>query len=948
MSQAGIVDVIGTHPQVPILFVCDVGSAVPIANTLEILGSVVTAHSIPLDTVGSGNTVNIEVQYASAAASSVGTNAGVASFNSAQFTVDSNGWVTLSGTAAAQAFTVDAFTAPGTNPVAPNGSGIVTVTGGQVAAGTTANVIRTNSLAANTYTIQIQRSQAVAVSTVGDNGVSHFNSTYFTVDLNGFVSINGAAIGETITGDAGGALSPTAGNWNILGSSVAAGTTPVQTSGSGSTLTVQVQRTQAIAAADATKVGLAAFDNTRFTVDSNGFVSINGSGIGETITGTVGGALSPTAGNWNILGSSTAAGTTPVQTSGSVSTLTIQVQKAQAIASTNATNVGLAAFDNTRFTVDANGFVSINGSGIGETITGDTGGALSPTAGNWNILGSSTAAGTTPVQTSGSVSTLTVQVQKSQAIAATDATKVGLAAFDSARFSVDSNGFVTLAGAGVGETITGNTGGALAPTAGNWNILGSSTAAGSTPVQTSGSGSTLTVQVQKSQAIASTDVTKVGLAAFDSAKFTVDSNGFVSASGTGIGQTITGDTGGALSPTAGNWNIVSTATNGIDTSGSGSTLTVAMATPYADGDFEFRSSVSGATRTLSVTNTSDTASSQATLLTSVAGTTAGDTWHQYTVGTTRTYAEGIDNSDSQKLKLTTAAGATANPSTATPVWSFTPGTGYNYDNSGTSGYGIGSGTNPDTNYTVKLQKTLTDFFGIQIYNASSNAAAAAGINFVNDTPVGVSISCPSSGNANAVLKGALFLNANDAASPGIVYNARAAGSHKFYANIAGAGLIMTADSTGLTMSTPLTIGTQQIFTTRQTTPSAGTIGEQIRSQVAVGSATTLSTGTGTNFTSISLTAGVWDLSSILMLNGTVTGTVVQHSITTSTTGSGAVVGDNRVDGTWLPNAASDVYYSIPSYRVVITSTTTYYANVAAAFTVGTCKAYGRLSATRVA
>lgn len=45
--------------------------------------------------------------------------------------------------------------------------------------------------------------------------------------------------------------------------------------------------------------------------------------------------------------------------------------------------------------------------------------------------------------------------------------------------------------------------------------------------------------------------------------------------GATVGQTITGDTGGALSPTAGNWNILSTASAGSSTgfSGSGSTLT---------------------------------------------------------------------------------------------------------------------------------------------------------------------------------------------------------------------------------------------------------------------------------------------------------------------------------------------------------------------------------------
>lgn len=99
-------------------------------------------------------------------------------------------WVPLTAGASSgiEKVLVDTFTPPGTNPVLPTANQI-TVTGGQVAAGTTANVIQTDSLAASTFTIQIQRSQAVSSSTVGDNGVSHFNSAQFTVDANAFVSI---------------------------------------------------------------------------------------------------------------------------------------------------------------------------------------------------------------------------------------------------------------------------------------------------------------------------------------------------------------------------------------------------------------------------------------------------------------------------------------------------------------------------------------------------------------------------------------------------------------------------------------------------------------------------------------------------------------------------------------------------------------------------------------
>ena len=93
------------------------------------------------------------------------------------------------------------------------------------------------------------------------------------------ITPNGAIIGQTITGQSGGALSPVAGNWNIFGASVASGTAPAVTSGSGNTLTLNVQRSQAIASTNATNIGLSAFNSAQFSVDANGFVSSNGSGF---------------------------------------------------------------------------------------------------------------------------------------------------------------------------------------------------------------------------------------------------------------------------------------------------------------------------------------------------------------------------------------------------------------------------------------------------------------------------------------------------------------------------------------------------------------------------------------------------------------------------------------------------------------------------------------------
>jgi len=65
-----------------------------------------------------------------------------------------------------------------------------------------------------------------------------------------------------------------AGLITINGAVVSSGTNPVRTHGTAaSTMAVEVQTSQALAAADATKIGLSNFDSAVFTVDANGFVS---------------------------------------------------------------------------------------------------------------------------------------------------------------------------------------------------------------------------------------------------------------------------------------------------------------------------------------------------------------------------------------------------------------------------------------------------------------------------------------------------------------------------------------------------------------------------------------------------------------------------------------------------------------------------------------------------
>lgn len=160
--------------------------------------------------------------------------------------------------------------------------------------------------------------------------------------------------------------------------------------------------------------------------------------------------------------------------------------------------------------------VGLSGGGVGvDSIAVQTG--ISPVNPDANglitINGAVTAAGTNPIRTEGTgANTIAVEVQTSQALAAADATKIGLSNFDSSSFAVAATGFVTLAAAGVGKTITGDTGGALSPSSNNWNIVGGP------GVTTSGSGSTLTIN-----SVVFTDTTAATLA--------VDNGYFATAAG---------------------------------------------------------------------------------------------------------------------------------------------------------------------------------------------------------------------------------------------------------------------------------------------------------------------------------------------------------------------------------------------------------------------------------
>lgn len=470
MSQEGLIDIIGTHPEIPTEFIADVGTAVPIANQLEVLGTVVAAAGVPFESVASGNTVTYQVQYASAIAATDATDVGLAAFNSTDFSVDANGFVSLNASTQTQ-LGVDAFTAPGTNPVVPNGSDIITITGAQVAAGTIANIIRTDSLAANTLTIEIQRSSAQAATTIGANGVSHFNSTQFSVDANGFVALAGGGIAIDSIGTQTGTnpiVATSAGLVTINGAVVAAGTNPVRSDGTGAnTMAIEVQISQAVAGTDATRIGLSNFSSSHFAVDANGFVTLAGGG--QAIDSFI-----PDSGTSPVVpasdGSVTMSGSGSTTTVGGLNSLTFQL--------TGLTNhnvlIGAGTTTITKVPPSATSGVPLISQGA----------AADPAFGTAVVAGGGTG-----------VTSFTAYAPVCGGTTTTGVLQSASTGFGTSGFVLTSNGsaalpsFQAASDSTAIKTITGNSGGAQSPSAGNFNIVGTGS------ITTVGTANTETIQL---------------------------------------------------------------------------------------------------------------------------------------------------------------------------------------------------------------------------------------------------------------------------------------------------------------------------------------------------------------------------------------------------------------------------------------------------------------------
>jgi len=136
--------------------------------------------------------------------------------------------------------------------------------------------------------------------------------------------------------------------------------------------------------------------------------------------------------------------------------------------------------------------------------------------------------------------------------------------------------------------------------------------------------------------------------------------------------------------------------------------------------------------------------------------------------------------------------------------------------------------------------------------------------------------------------------------------------------------------------------------------SAGRLGEYIESVIASGSAVSLTSTTPANMTSISLTAGDWDVDCVYQFTGNVATTVTYLVGSISTTSATLDNTSGRRTGLFYANAAvfnnlpnAIATLSLPPLRMSLSGTTTIYAVSQALFATSTCTTFGILRARRV-
>lgn len=169
---------------------------------------------------------------------------------------------------------------------------------------------------------------------------------------------------------------------------------------------------------------------------------------------------------------------------------------------------------------------------------------------------------------------------------------------------------------------------------------------------------------------------------------------------------------------------------------------------------------------------------------------------------------------------------------------------------------------------------------------------------------------------------------------------------------ASSATLTLATGTTLTETTSTSVGQgQYLGTATNDSATAGNIGEEIEGVLASGSATSLSTTTPKNITSLSLTAGDWDVSGNCNYNGagSVSITFVECSLSLSTGAVDQTPGRNAQFSmaAVVPGVTPAFSTPVGPMRFSVSTGTTVFLVANQTFTVGTLTGWGIVRARRM-
>lgn len=176
-------------------------------------------------------------------------------------------------------------------------------------------------------------------------------------------------------------------------------------------------------------------------------------------------------------------------------------------------------------------------------------------------------------------------------------------------------------------------------------------------------------------------------------------------------------------------------------------------------------------------------------------------------------------------------------------------------------------------------------------------------------------------------------------------------------NVTGSGAIVLANAptfvTGTVTAPSITFNTTSgvIGTTTNNSAAAGSVGEFVSSVVLVGGAVSATNITEFNVTSISLTAGDWDVWGNICCTGGATTNVRLLVGWISSTSATQPSDDNSSNVNYgvaglVPFTTGDLLFTVPGKRFSLSGTTTVYLSGVGLFSTSTLSGYGAIYARR--